>query len=210
MIPDPIRIYHITSISNLPSIISSGGLYSTHALKKRGVLTDSIAYPDIQSRRDVFSVSCGSGGTIHDYVPWMFAPRSPMLYAISHGNVPSVTGQNNIIHLVSTVDRVVEAGCPFVFTDGHATVFASKFYNDFADLDKVDWEVMKLKVWKDTQQARDRKRKRQAEFLVHDWFPWELIAGIAVIDEYRLNLVRGIVRQTTLQPQIKVKRNWYY
>jgi len=70
----------------------------------------SIAYQDIQERRSKIIVSCGPGGTLHDYVPFQFAPRSPMLYTINRGNVPGyLEGQKPLLHLVATIETVKEA-----------------------------------------------------------------------------------------------------
>jgi hypothetical protein len=41
------------------------------------------------------------------------------------------------------------------------------FYDDLNDLKEVDWNVMTLRIWKDTNDDPDRKRRRQAEFLVY-------------------------------------------
>ncbi|MBD3884903.1 DUF4433 domain-containing protein [Phormidium tenue FACHB-886] len=59
-------------------------------------------------------------GTLTDYVPFYFAPCSPMLYAIHQGNVPTHSdGQEGVIYLGSTVETVQQANLSFVFTDGH-------------------------------------------------------------------------------------------
>src|SRR5208283_661951 len=58
----------------------------------------------------------------------------------------------------------------------------SEYYDNICDLDKVDWDIMTAKYWHDTLEDGDRVRRRQAEFLVHQFFPWELITEVAVID----------------------------
>ena len=210
MIPDPVRIYHITPIEDLSSIISCGGLHSSHKLEALRLKPRSIAYANIQSRRDTWPVPCGSQGTVHDYVPWMFGTRSPMLYAISQGKVPDVVGQGNIVYLVSNVEQVCEYQFSFVFTNGHATMALTNYYEDLIDLNKVNWPLMKSRDWFNTPQNPDRKRQRQAEFLVHDWFPWELVKGIGVIDNYRLELVNSLLRESEHKPIARIMRNWYY
>ena len=48
-----------------------------------------------------------------DYVPFYFAPRSPMLYAIYKCNVQDYTGsQEEIVYLVSTVEIATGLGLP--------------------------------------------------------------------------------------------------
>ena len=46
------------------------------------------------------------------------------------------------------------------------------FFDDLKDLDKIDWDLMQSRYWNDTNDDPDRKRRRQAEFLVHEFFPW--------------------------------------
>jgi hypothetical protein len=210
LIPEPVKIYHITSIENLHKILSCGELLSKHELQKRNMQHNNIAYENIQTKRDRWRVPCGPKGTIHDYVPWMFAPRSPMLCAIHNGRVPNVKGQDNIIYLVSTVERVIREDIPFVFTDGHATVRYTMFYDELHFLNRVNWSVMKGNNWFNTDTQPDRLRQRQAEFLVHGAFPWRMISGIGVIDEYRLELVRNVLREVAHQPPVRVVRKWYY
>ena len=54
------------------------------------------------------------------------------------------------------------------------------FFDDFKDLDKIDWNLMKAKYWNAIPEDPDRSRRRQAEFLVRDFFPWQLVHQIAV------------------------------
>jgi len=179
----PLPIYHITPIDNLESIISEGGLLAYNVMLETGTNYTNIAYENIQDRRARIRVPCGAGGVLHDYVPFYFAPRSPMLYTINRGNVPNYTqGQAALIHLVSDVEDIDARGLEFVFTDGHAVMEFTTFFDDLYDLDNIDWDVMESRYWFDTNEDNDRKRRRQAEFLVRNIFPWELITEIGVIN----------------------------
>lgn len=134
-----------------------------------------------------------------------------MLLAIHNGQVEGYEeGQRPIIYIVSSVKAVLEAGLPFVFTDGHATVAITKFFNDPRDLDKIDWELMKQKYWYDTISYPDRKRKRQAEFLVYQRFDWSLVLGIAVYDDEMKEIVKNILNDFGYNTYVGVRRDWYY
>jgi hypothetical protein len=87
----PIPIYHITHIDNLKSILSAGRLLAYNAMSAAKTQYPNIAYENIQDRRATTYVPCGRGGVLHDYVPFYFAPRSPMLYTINRGNVEKYT-----------------------------------------------------------------------------------------------------------------------
>lgn len=165
------RIYHITHRDNLISILEAGGLLCDKKSQNRCQV--SVAHTHIKQRRAQRVVSCGNGGHLSDYVPFYFAPRSPMLYAIHKGSVSRYqSSQEQVIYLVSSVETIVQGNANFVFIDGHAEMQISQFYNLPSDLDKVDWQLMKGRYWHDTTADTDRKRRRQAEFLVHDFMPW--------------------------------------
>ncbi len=85
--PIPTPVYHLTHIDNLASIIQSGGCLSFNQKQNQGIDHIDVAYETIQDRRSRTSVPCGPGGCLHDYVPFFFAPRPPMLYAIHRGYV---------------------------------------------------------------------------------------------------------------------------
>ncbi len=126
--PRPTPILRILHVDNLAGIVAQGGIWSDNERAQRAVAYQSIAHQNIQNRRHATPVPCGQAGTIHDYVPWYFAPRSPMLYANYKGAVPNnPAGQPVIVYLRSTIEAVVHAGLPFVFTDGHAIMFNSNF-----------------------------------------------------------------------------------
>ncbi len=204
-------IYHITSLKNLASILQMGGLMSKNKLSQEQTTYTNIAYEGIQDRRAKTSVPLGRGGVLHDYAPFYFAPRSPMLYAIHKNRVEGYReGQSPILHLVTTAEAIEATGLVYVFTDGHATVAYSDFYDDLGDLGCVDWEVMESRFWADTDDDPDRKRRRQAEFLVYDFVPWHLIVEIGAIDRTIGTQVERMLQGVQHRPRISVRSNWYY
>jgi len=200
-------IYHITPINNLERIIAEGGLRCDRAAQELKVV--NIGHRHIKERRMNRQVPVGPGGTVGDYVPFYFAPRSPMLYAINGGWVEGYKGgQKPIIYLCSTAESVSEAGLQWVFTEGHADMRFTDFFDDLKDLDKIDWNVMQARYWNDTDEAPDRKRRRQAEFLVYEFFPWELVSYIGVYDHSIAAKVGEIIKGGS--PEIGIEQGWYY
>jgi hypothetical protein len=134
-----------------------------------------------------------------------------MLYAIKQGKVIGyTTGQNTIIHLVTTVQRIDQAGKRWTFTDGHGIMSLTDFYDDLDMLGKVDWNVMSTTYWNETEADPDRPRRRQAEFLVHDFCDWELIKGIGVNTLKMKSKVEELIASDAYRPIVKVKPDWYY
>jgi hypothetical protein len=136
-----------------------------------------------------------------------------MLFAIHRGQVEGYQdGQRPVLHLVSAAERLAEANTAFTFTDGHAKIAYSAFYEDLADLaSKIDWNVMRSQYWNDDPpRIVDRKRKRQAEFLVPRFFPWQLFSTIGVINDVVRTEVMRVLDGADHQPEVRVQRNWYY
>ena len=209
-IPQPTPVIHMTHVNNLASIVAQGGLVSTAMLLNAGTGHTNIAYNSIQQQRATKAVPCGPKGSLHDYVPFYFTRRSPMLYTIHRGNVSCVGGQEHIIHLVTTAQQISALGLGFAFTDGHGIMAYTDFYDDLGNLDEIDWTVIRSNYWYDTEKDGDRKRRKQAEFLIRDRCPWTAISQIVVRSQERAEQVTGIIAHLPHQPQVVVAPNWYY
>src|SRR5579859_3001277 len=110
------HIYHITHFSNLPGIIASGGLSCDRIAREIDCV--KIGHRHIKERRLERKVPLSPGGCVGDYVPFYFAPRSPMLYAIHNGFVEGYnSGQSEVVHLVSSAEMVDKADLHWVFSD---------------------------------------------------------------------------------------------
>lgn len=201
-------VFHITHVANLASM-AEHGLLCDSSVVDLGEPPRSIAYVGIKAIRAATEVLCGPGGTLADYVPFYFAPRSPMLYTIHRGNVPGAEGeQHNIVHMVFSADELFEA-YECVFTDGHAIMGLSNFYDDLAHLDQIDWEVMKAQYWSQDGTG-EMRRRRQAEFLVHGHVPWSMVRAIGVHDAKVAGRVAKALSGVSHCPEVRVKPEWYY
>ncbi len=212
-VPVPTQIYRLTHVDNLGTLLRRGGLHAPHHTPNDGLGYRTIHDVEIQAERRVWVIECGPGGTVHDYVAFYLGPRSPMLYKLNRGGVPGYTeGQEPLIYLVSTVQAVAAAGLDFVFSDGHGIARFTSWYSKLADLDRVDWETVYARYWADTIDDMDRKRRKQAEFLVYRHCPWALIREIGVVSSRTKRQVEGVLArygQDMLRP-VKVRREWYY
>ena len=192
-------IYHFTHVSNLGRIASHGGLWSDSERLRNGCVCVNIAYQDLKGKRARKRIppSGGGVGVIADYVPFHFANRSPMLGTIHPGNVPGYTdGQKSVVYLVTSVERVARAGLAWCFTDGHAIEAVTEFFTVLTDLNKVDWSMIQSWSWGRVNAVdgdTDRMRRKQAEFLVHGSFLWELVEELGVISKAMEEQVTGIL-----------------
>jgi hypothetical protein len=203
-------LYHITDFNNLESIFQQGGLLAGNVVNEKGVEYENIAHNNIQDRRSMKTVPLPPHGNLHDYDPFYFAPKSPMLYAIHKGQVDGYEkGQSQIVYLISRINIIDAAGLDFVFTDGHAVMRFTDFFKGLEGLNKIDLEVMNPSLWFDTEEDPDRKRRRQAEFLVYKCVPIDILLGFAVKNEEMKRKVEDILHKYNHNKPVAI-RNWYY
>ncbi|MDR3626810.1 MAG: DUF4433 domain-containing protein [Ignavibacteriaceae bacterium] len=205
----PTFIYRISHYRNLEFTLANG-LFCRNS-DKCDPNYFNIGHKNLIDKRGNRNVPIDPGGVLNDYVPFYFAPRSPMLYSINKGNVQGFQGtQNDIIYLVSSVQEIKASKIPYVFTDGHAYVEISQFYNTENDLRFVDWVIMGATYWNNTVNDNDRSRRRMAEFLVYQFVPITCIFGIVVIDDIMETTVNEIQRKCNTNIKTYVKPKWYY
>jgi ssDNA thymidine ADP-ribosyltransferase DarT-like protein len=221
-IPTPLRIFHITAICNLASIAKSKALYANTQLLRNKIKYGNIAYQGAQGTRATKLVAKPPGGVIHDYVPFYFAPRSPMLGAINLGKVQDCDyRQPDIVHFETTVEAIVANKLPYVFYDHNATVAIATCYCDVKDLDKIEWslffEAPRLdgycKYWHNVMSNPryvKRMETRQAEFLVYKSVPLALMSGAGVYNEEKATEVRRIFEEAGIDLRVEAKPSWYF
>lgn len=221
-VPDPVSLFHITAIANLPQICNAGMLVSKKRGAAVGIDYQNIAHRGAQGARALRALPDPPGGTVHDYVPFYFAPRSPMLSAIHNGRVAGcVWQQADIVQFETTVDRVTSGGKPFAFFDRNATLRHSHCYTDLARLDVVAWDLLTeapqldgfCKYFHDrSAEARhaDRMERRQAEFLVKDAISLDQFTRIGVIDQQRADEVGTLLRAAGVNLRVDAMRDWYF
>ena len=110
------------------------------------------------------------------------------------------------------MSEVAVEGHRFVFSDGHGLARFTAWYDDLADLAKVDWDAAYAARWNDTPEEPDRQRRKQAEFLVHRVCPWDLVSEIGVYNDAAHERVEAALlrhgRQGTVA--VRVRTEWYY
>ena len=108
-------------------------------------------------------------------------------------------GQQPIVHLVSSIETIRATARSWFFTDRHADLGYANQYDTSNKLGEVDWAVMQLRQWGGDTEV---KEKRQAEFLVHDWCPWEAIEAIGVIDQSIATRVKAAIAGIGHKPRV--------
>jgi hypothetical protein len=208
------KIYHITHVENLASIVAADCIESDGRRLRQGCGQTSIGMTEIKRRR-LFEndVQCHPGTKVGDYVPFYYCPRSIMLYILHMGNHPDITyhgGQRPILHFQTDMEAAIRwaetSGVRWSFTDRNAGTRFTSFYMNRGDLDKIDWNAVNATDFRDLQV----KEGKQAEFLIHDTCPWHLVEKIGVLNEEILHQVNAILRNAQHKPVVTIERTWYY
>jgi len=213
-VPDRPKIYHITHIDNLTRIVEHGSLWSDARRLQEDCQCTIVGMSKIKQRRlQEIEVTCHPGSRVGQYVPFYFCPRSIMLYILHRGNHPDLDyheGQEPMIHFQTDLRSVVEwgeeNGRSWAFTDRNAGSYCVSFCNDLANLEAIDWNAITSTDWRDPLV----KEAKQAEFLVLDSFPWNLVQEVGVIDRRTLNRVSRILENVPHKPLVSIQRDWYY
>ena len=208
------KIYHITHVDNLPRIVQDGVLWSDAERIARELDSEIVGMSEIKQRRlEALPVPCHPGTTVGEYVPFYFCPRSIMLYILHMGNHPDITyrgGQGPIIHLMADLRAVVawadSLTRQWAFSDRNAGIRYAHFYANLSTLGKVNWDAVRSTDFRDPM----AKEGKQAEFPVHESFPWELVERVGVRDTSIKARVEEILRDTDHKPLVTVERGWYY
>ncbi len=222
--PRPVRLFHITAIDNLEMICRQGSLLSKTKSQQLGLRYHNIAHSGAQGARAIKSVNNPPGGLVHEFVPFYFAPRSPMLSAIHNGTVQNCNyEQTDIIYFETTIENSLHNGLQeFVFYDRNATLDYSQCFTDLNLLaSSVDWLTMTESPRLDgfckyfmnshaNPRYVDRGEKRQAEFLIKEQVPLSWMTRIGVANEDKATEARSILAQSNINLTVDVMTDWYF
>lgn len=210
------KIYHIVHVDRLPSIIAEGGLLCDAEIVQRQAagqtMGTTIGMSDIKQRRLTrLSLTSHPGLFVGQCVPFYFCPRSIMLYLIHRANHEELTyrgGQGPIVHLeadlAGTVAWANGNARRWAFTLSNAGAFYFEDRADLAQLSEIDWDAVQARDW------RGKKEGKQAEFLVEQSFPWDLVSRIGVGSQQVYGQVRAALQAAAHKPHVEIKPDWYY
>jgi len=214
--PNNPKIYHITHVNNLEGILERGGLLSDALMIREGGPARAIGMSKIKRRRlEKIEVTCHPGTKVGEYVPFYYCPRSVMLYILhrsDHQEVDYDEGQEPIIHLEADLLDVINwaqnKNIKWALTFGNAGAYTVEFGCSLSDLDKLDWAAIAATDYRDS----DIKERKQAEFLVYEFFPFELIRRIGVYSKrVRERVTQILLRHGRLADiDVQVIKEWYY
>nr|WP_319495184.1 DUF4433 domain-containing protein [uncultured Desulfobacter sp.] len=209
--PGQPKICHILHHDKLPFVINDGFLLSDAIITARIQNGTTIGMSGIKQRR-LYELTL----TSHPYlyvgqcVPFYFCPRSIMLYLMYMKNLELAYkgGQEPIVHLVADLGQTIkwanDNNKRWAFTTSNAGSYYFEDYCNLSDLRLINWDAVHTNQWAAC------KEEKQAEFLIEECFPWELVEQIGVISPQYVREVSKALVNTHHKPPIAVRRNWYY
>lgn len=205
-------LFHFTHIGNLVSI-ATAGLDCDNAIEASRTPFVEVGNRNIKGRRQGRTVPIQPYGAVADYVPFYFAARSPMLYSIHKGSVPTYSGsQDELVYLVTSTATIVEHALPFVFTDRNAALMIARYSDNLDEIDSlVDWPLMEGKWFHDTPDEPDRTERRMAELLVHGHVPWSAISGVGTRSDARSQqALEALASVGVTSLPVRTRPGWYF
>ena len=207
--PDKALIWRILHQSNLPWVLANG----VHCGNSdhRSPTWVSIGNAELIDKRANHPVPVSPGGVLNDYVPFYFTPFSVMLRNIHTGWGGIQKRPNHeIVILVSSLHRAKALGLPFLFTDRHAYYRWANFYDDLADLGRIDWPLLQRRDFKRDADDPDKFERYQAEALVHHHVPLAALLGIVCYtDGARADIEHKMLAAGLTLP-VHTRPDWYF
>ena len=199
-----VKVSHITHIDNLVSILGQDCLWSDAKRIELGFANQNIGYDHIKQRRLIRAVSVAAGGTIGQYVPFNFCPRSVMLFVVHKGHDDFQGGQDRVLHLISNVETIRLTNEHCFFTDIHADLDYAEQIDNFDRIEELDFSRINKKYW------QEFKEEKQAEFLAFESVQWKNIRQIGVKTQAIADEVIALLQRSEHKPEVVVQPTWYY
>ena len=150
-------------------------------------------------------MNVAAGGTIGQYVPFNFCPRSVMLFVIHKGHPDFQGGQDRVLHLISDIDKIRLSNENCFFTDIHADLDYAEQIDDFDRISELNISrIITERYW------QDFKEEKQAEFLAFESVQWSTITQIGVKTQQVANEVNILLQTAQHKPEVIVRPEWYY
>ena len=207
--PEKALIFRITHIDNVPWIIEHG-ICARDAGPKDPKFRE-IGNPDLIDKRSHRVVPIPPGGTLSDYAPFYFTPYSPMLLNIKTGyNGIRQTPMQDIAILVSSLHKLIELGVSFVFSDRHAYLATAQMSGDLADLNRIDWALLRSRDFKRDPNDFGKVERDQAEALAYRHVPVGALLGIACHNAGCETRVKELLEHSEDKVNVVVRPDWYF
>lgn len=206
--PERALIFRITHIANLPWILDHGLHCANSTVRDPNFV--AIGKPEIIVKRAGTAIAVTPGGTLSDYVPFYFTPRTPMLYNITSGfGGMKQTLRSDIIILVASLRRLSEERVPFLIADRHALVQTAEYASGLELLDRLDWKSWRASDFSHRPDDPARFDRYQAEALIHRHLPTTLLDHLVCYRAEQQGPLASAVKDRNLSIPVSPQPGWY-
>jgi ssDNA thymidine ADP-ribosyltransferase DarT-like protein len=212
-VPAQPKIYHILHVDRLASVLAVGGLWCDAQIQRQGGAGTTIGMSRIKQRRLSLPVKCHPGDNVGDYVPFYFCSRSIMLYLIHMANHVELTyrgGQGPIIHLQADLNATVAWADAqrrrWAFSLSNAGAYYTEFRSQMNQLSDINWPAVAANDFR----SPDINEGKQAEFLLHNFFPWELVEQVGVYSQGIEQQAVQLLQARAHRPPVARQPAWYF
>jgi hypothetical protein len=203
------RIFRITHVRNIPWILGNGIHCRNSGSSDPGFI--NIGSEELIEKRRSRMLPLPPHGTLSDYVPFYFTPRSIMLLNILTGyNGVRQRSAEEIVIMVSSLQHLHNRGRPFVFSDRHAYLLTANFSSDLAQLSSLAWDDWRNSDFKNDPERPEKKERYQAEALVHGNLGMNDLLGFATASAQSRDRLQSVVEEAGLDIRVIAKSSWYF
>ena len=203
-------LFRITHAANLKWILANG----LHCANGAAADPDFVAIgnPDLIGKRTQRAVPLPPGGTLADYVPFYFTPKSPMLLNIKTGhNGIKKRPNQDIVILISSCRAMRDSGTTMLFTDRHAYTATAAWTARAEDLaGMIDWDILCRHDFARDDRYPDKMERYQAEALAHRHVPVRALLGIGCASDVVKPIIEAQMRAAGLALEAFVRPGWYF
>lgn len=208
--PERGLLFRITHVDNLPWLLANGLHCANGAVADPNFI--AIGNPDLIGKRVHRQVPIPPGGTLADYVPFYFTPKSPMLLNIKTGhNGITPRSDEEIAILVSSCQSMGNNGVATIFTDRHAYTRTAAWSGDHNDLaHMIDWDILRSHDFARDDGYPDKMERYQAEALAHRHVPPGALLGVGCVSDAVRPRIEAQVQAAGLALRVVAQPKWYF
>lgn len=205
--PERARIFRITHIANLPWILDHGLHCANSSVRDPDFV--AIGNPDLIGKRARKLVAVTPGGTLSDYVPFYFTPRTPMMLNIVTGyRVPRVA-RSDIVIMVASLPRIHSTGIDFLVADRHANLLTATITAGLSAVSGLDWPRLQSCDFRRRDDELERFDRYQAEALIHRHLPATLLDALVCYGTAQQGPLASAVKDRGLNFSVSPQPDWY-
>jgi hypothetical protein len=206
------RIYHVTHVRNLASILAAGQLIADKNLAEDARPTVDISSPDARDARRTITMSGSTDATVSSFVPFFLSPNARLWQSIRSNEADPRLSRDildadaaDFVILVSTVRQAMgpaESSVDVAVTDDDAAGDFTRIATTRGDAERM---LRRLRVDED----EELPAMGRAELLVRDTFPLTQVSLVGVAHDKARAAVKEILAGARFSAKVAVYPPWF-